>query len=195
MSTNVTKDPIDASAFTVSAIEGQEEKLGESERYKKRERKVEETNEKLKAKMMAEMAKPPPVAVIKENLKQQEKAKQEMEDVEKSKLYPKIKLYFERFPFLMEKLPKLNGRASLSEVKEYLKMIYDCLDSVGSVRNIVGYIDMGFSKLETYMSDPHNIAGLPSFLQLDLKGMTNLFRQGKFPELDPIIVQMDISRG
>jgi len=187
--------PTDASLFTVAAMEEMEKAQKEAP-SKKREKKAPEEpkdpNEKMRQKMMAQMLKPPPVSIVKENIRQQEKSKLESEEAEKASLVNKINLYYERFPLLMGKLPKLSPRASLSETQQFLKMVYDVIDSVGSVHTIYGYVDTGLAKLESFMSDPHNVAKLPNCLQLNLKGMVSLFRQGKFPELDPIIAQLDI---
>ena len=182
----------DASNFTVSSIEGAREMENEAQETKKRERKKEESSEKIREKMVSQMMKPPPVAVIKENMRQQEKIKQENEEVEKAKIFTKIRLYYERFPLLIDKLPKISPRASLAEVKVYLKMIYDTLDSVGSVKNLYSYVDLGMAKLEEFMTNPHNLKKIPTTFQLDLRGLSTLFRQGKFPEVEPIIAQLDI---
>ena len=59
------------------------------------------------------------------------------------------------------------------------------------MRNIFNYVDTGFYSLEQFMNDPNSKARLPSFFQLDLRGLSQLFREGKFPELDHIISQLD----
>jgi len=176
----------------VSAIDGAELKEGEKIRQKKKEEMMEETRDRTKAQMIANMAKPPPATLIKEHIRQQERAKQEAEDSEKRKILTKIQLYYERFPLLAAKIGRLPQRISLPEAQEVLTQIHSTLDSVGSVQNIYGYVDLGFMKLEQFMGDDTSRAKLPSYLQLNLKGLSTLFRQGKFPELEPIIAQLDI---
>ena len=184
--------PHDASSFTVAEMERSLEM--EPDQPPKKEKKVREppNPDKSREKVLAQMLKPPPVSILKENIRQQEKIKQEQEEKDKQVYLAKIRLYLERFPILTTRLPRLPQRASLAEIIEYSKLICDTLDQIGSVRNIVGYIDLGMAKLEEFMSYPTNMAKLPAPLQFNLKGMTTLFRQGKFPELDPIIAQLDI---
>ena len=42
------------------------------------------------------------------------------------------------------------------------------------------------------MSRKENVARLPEPLQVNLTGLSSLFRTGKFPELDPLIAEFDI---
>ena len=42
------------------------------------------------------------------------------------------------------------------------------------------------------MSRKENVAQLPELFQVNLAGLSTLFRTGKFPELDPLIAEVDI---
>ena len=156
--------PIDASAFTVSSIDDQEKK----EERQAEEKKKEETVSKSREKAMASLLKPPPPAIIREQIKQNEKARQESEDVEKRKLFLKIQLYFERFPGLMGKIPKISAKTSLAEAQEILNQIHHTMDSMGSCRAIIGYIDTGFTIIEGFYNDKEKVAQLPKPLKLNL---------------------------
>jgi len=93
---------------------------------------------------------------------------------------------------LMNKIPKITQKTSLAEAQEILLQIRETMDSVNSVRTIVSYIDMGFFMAEGFMSDPKFVTRLPPPLQCNLSGLTQLFREGHFPELDPLIAEIDI---
>ena len=190
--TNITTipsiPPFDASEFTVAAIDEKEKREEEFVEEKKKE----ESSAKIRDKIFNNIMKPPPPAVIKEQIRQKEKMIHEAEEVEKRKIFAKIQLYFERFPGLMSKIPKISGRTSLPEAQEILNQIHHTMDSIGSCRAIVNYIDTGFTVLEGFMSDKDKVAHLPKPLQLNLTGISDLFRQGKFPELDPLIAEVDI---
>ena len=141
---------------------------------------------------MSQMLKPPPPALIREQIKQNEKARHDAEEVEKRKLFLKIQLYFERFPGLMNRIPKISARTSLAEAEEILNQIRHTMNSMGSCRNIIKYVETGFTVLEGFMSQKQNVARLPHYLQFNLTGLSTLFRNGKFPELDPLIAEIDI---
>ena len=192
MSSNIPPPPpppIDAKAFTVSAIDATEMKEYEAEM----DRVKSETSAKSRDKIMAQMMKPPPPAVIRDQIKQKEKIIHDAEEVEKRKILGKVQLYVERFPMLLNKIPKINlSKLSLPEAQEILIQIREIMDSVNSVRTIVGYLDMGFAFTEGVMSDPKFVSYVPQPLRCNLTGLSKLFREGNFPELDPIIAELDI---
>ena len=153
---------IEAEAFTVSSIDAQEKKEEESLASQIEEKKREEASSKSREKMMAQMLKPPPPAIIREQIKQNDKARHDAEEVEKRKLFLKIQLYFERFPGLMTKIPKISARSSLVEAEEILNQIRHTMNSMGSCRNIIKYVEIGFTVLERFMSQKQNVARFPN---------------------------------
>ena len=90
--------PHDASSFTVAEMERSLEM--EPEEPPKKEKKAREPpkEDKSRDKILAQMLKPPPVSILKENIRQQEKIKQEQEEKDKQVYLAKIRLYLERFP-------------------------------------------------------------------------------------------------
>ena len=126
---------IQASAFTVSAIEAAEEKKASDTSPSSQESNIASSSQ-VKEKIFSQMLKPPPSAVISDQIKKNEKARHEFEEVEKRKIFLKIQLYFERFPGLMTKIPKNSARTSLAEAEEILNQIHHTMDSMGRVNSI-----------------------------------------------------------
>ena len=67
------------------------------------------------------------------------------------------------------------------------------MDSQRSYYQLHKYVDMGLSSLENVWGDGKEMTMVPENLRLNLKGMTTLFRQGKFEDqIEPLLMEIDI---
>ena len=197
---SVTEPLVDASAFTVGAMEAQEKREQQAaiqefeQRKKEKEKDKEET--RTKRKVMDKVVKGPPASVVKEQMKQQERKEERMryetEEAEKRDIMKKIGQYVEKFPGLMSKLPRITGRISLAEAQAILTQIYEILSTVDSYKNLKMEIGFGIGLVEKFFSNKERVSYLPEPMRYDLKGITQLFMEGVFDDLDPIIVELDI---
>lgn len=122
-----------------------------------------------------------------DRLKQKEKVEVEMEAGLARINLLKIKRYFEAFPELASKIPKLSSKPSLQETNEIVAMIRDTLNCQNSLLAIFGYCDFAFQMLENV-----DKSRFPKPLRLDLHGLTEKFRSGAFPELRPLFQEINI---
>jgi hypothetical protein len=147
---------------------------------------------KAKAQKMAKMMKGPSDRVMTTALKAQEKMEKERDAALVKSLIWKITLYKERFPGLEARLPKLGAKPSVVECEEVLNIIREIMMTRGSIASIAQYVNSGFTLLETFWGDGSKLTSVPEPLRFNVNGISNLFRTGKFPELDPILMEIDI---
>jgi urease gamma subunit len=145
-----------------------------------------------KAMEMPPEMKPPTEKFVMSQMKMKEKAIKEFEEVEKKRVFQKINLYCERFPGIGERIPKLRSTCSLAEAEEVLQMARDVLASQNSVKAVKDYFTLGIQVIEAYWGDGSKMAKIHPALGWNLNGMSKLFGDHKFPEFDPLMVEMDI---
>jgi hypothetical protein len=116
----------------------------------------------------------------------------DLEDARKKDVMYKINLYCERFPSVSARLPKMKPTASLQECEEVLCIAREIVSSQNSVNNVIQTFNMGMTIFEAYWGDGSKMAKIHPMLGMNLTGMSKLFREGKFPELDPLICEIDI---
>lgn len=184
--------PIDASMFTAAKMDAAASDEAAAVQQMSEEKDKTQRQTAFKQKAMAQMLKPPPAAVIREKIKQQEKAQHDAEEVEKRKIFGMICQYFDRFPQLLQKIPKIGARTSLAEAQEILNQIREAMSSAASLSQIYGMVDFGFKFLEGTMADEKFASRLPERCRWNLKGLSELFENGKFPDLMPLIMEIDI---
>lgn len=191
-----TEPSLDAASFTASAIEEQTVKDVEAKVAKKAAEKAVVEKSKIEARQAAkfreQIMKPPPAKVQVERMKQEERRTKEEEEIAKKGVFTTINAYFQRFPGLQTKVPGLTPRTSLAEAEEILALIREAMNSAGSIRTLAEYVNTGFTVIETTFAKESFKSRLPEQLQWDLHGLAQFFREGKFPELDPIIMEIDI---
>lgn len=125
--------------------------------------------------------------VTTEKLKAKEKAEAELEAGLTKINVLKIKRYYEAFPWLDQKIPRMSAKPTLPESAEVLGMIRETLNTQNSLASIFGYCDFGFQMLENM-----DKSMLPRPCQLDLTGLTSRFREGEFKDLGPLIQEINI---
>jgi hypothetical protein len=194
------KKSLDASEFTVSAIEAETGKDTDSRLQKKAAEKAatkaaadkSKIDAKMAAKYREQVMKPPPAKVQVERMKQEMQKTREEEEVEKKSVFTTINAYYQRFPGLREKFPELTPKTSLAEADEILALIRETMNSAGSIRTLAEYVNTGFTMIEKTFANESFKSKLPDSIKWDLTGLSQFFREGKFPELDPIIMEIDI---
>ncbi len=197
-------EAFDAANFTTDALElvdeiegGKEQLNAEINKKLKRQADIEEMDRikalsKAKARAAAEKFKAPTQKMMSTMMKAQEKAQKEAEAGEIKAILWKINLYCERFPGVASRIPKLGPKPSIGECQEVLAIIKDIMMTQGSMSSIATYFNSGFTILETLWGDGTKMTSVPPPLRFNLAGISQLFRQGKFPELEPLIAEMDI---
>ena len=139
---------------------------------------------------------PPPRATLPRQSQKlvQEKLKmeKESEEIQKKRLISTINLYMDRFPMLASKVPRLTQKTSLREAEEILDIIRETMNTANSCHILAEYLNTGFTVLEGVWGDGSKMTRLPEPLRFNVKGISELFREGKFPELNPLIMEIDI---
>jgi len=184
--------PVDATLFTASQMDAAQQHEVKSIQQMSEEKDKGKRQKKMTEKVMAQMLKPPPVSLVRDKIKREEKAQHEAEEVEKRKIMGKIIKYTERFPELLAKIPRISARTSLAEAMEILSQIHEAMNSAASMRNIFGMMSTGFSVLEHSMSDKKFVEKLPEKCRYDLRGLTKSFCSGQFPDLAQLIAELDV---
>lgn len=188
MESRPAKEDIDISAFTADAVLG---RVADAEKKSEAPKKnpvldkqiVEAT--KVDAKLSLERQK--------QKLKEEEKHAQDVEEAAKKEPLKKIQRYFDRFPELLERVPKLSKNPGLVEINETLRVIRDEMDCARSLQRLNQYVDYGFMTLENFWGDGSTMTALPERARLNLNNLTALYRGGKFQEdLEPILQELDI---
>jgi hypothetical protein len=174
----------DAENFTVKALREQAKKEAESMPAKEKSSAADRKYAASREKAMAEAAKV--------SAKAREKTEKDQSEVRRKENFNKINKYLERFPFLRSKFPPLNPRASETESAEMLRLIRETMDSSRSVPSLIGWFNTGFSILENAWGDGKSMTMVPEPLRLNLTGLSQLFREGKFTQLDPLILEIDV---
>lgn len=172
---------LDVSEFTVDKVMEQTKNEGRERDKEKREAEILKKIEKEKE------------AVRKEQASERKKVVEDNEAVIKKELQFKINMYFDRFPFLSEKIPKLSARFTISEAEEILFLIRREMDSQNSLRNIQNYVNYGAMTLEAFWGDGSRMTFLPQESRLNLKGISSLVQGGTFrDEILPLLMEIDI---
>jgi hypothetical protein len=184
-------DPDMTTKFTVSAIKAAEKATFEGIEKKKTEERDAKEGKKKDGRNHKDMERFQKMVTKKaeEQAKIQQRLMKEEEEIEKKDVFHKINIYLERFPDLVNKIPKLSPRMSLGEAQEILELIRESRNSSGSMRSLVTYCNFGFATLENFVGDGSR---MPPLLQYNVKGIAAKFRQGAFPELEPIMAEIDI---
>ena len=174
----------DADDFTVTAID----ERAMSEAMKAEEQMYQEALTKPnKASVTARVT-----AKAKAEIKAQEKAMKDADALYIAQSRTTITRYLECFPSLASRVPKLSAKPTVGEVDGVLEAIRETRMSENSMSHMAQMIGMGFGLLESLSSNPVVRARLPPALQLDLTGLSDLYMSRKLPELDPIIMELDI---
>lgn len=124
--------------------------------------------------------------------KRQEQAIKQIEAIETRKIMNKIALYMARFPWLAEVVPKMRANPSLEEARETLIAIREAMMSQGSVNSLAQMLNHAFTMVEIWWGDGQKYPSVPPQFRLNLTGISKLFRENKFPELDPLLMEIDI---
>jgi hypothetical protein len=183
---NFTRDKIEEMAKKENIVlkEAKSKEVAEqSQRVKKAKEALDETSCQSKASFARR---------AEEQRKRAEQVEHDMEEVEKRRLIHKIKMYIHHFPGCVERISLPGPKSSLAEVYECYSQIKEERNASSSVQNIANYFGYGFTALETIVGDGNRLTSLPPGLRPNLKGIGTLFRTGKFPELNDIMLELDI---
>ena len=130
---------------------------------------------------------------VKETKKIIEKDQKENEDKLKKDMLYKIKVYFERFPFLSDRIQKPRVNASIGELEEIIYLIRHEMDAKNSLANLTNYVLYGVMTLESVWGDGTQMTMVPEQYRINLKGMSRLFNAGVFAsDLEPLLMELDI---
>ena len=184
--------PVDASLFTSAMMDEAQSNEVQNLQKMTEEKDKGKREIRMREKAMAQMLKPPPPAVIKERIRQEEKFQREAEEVEKRKIMGKICKYVDRFPDVLDKIPKINGRLSLAESREILAQVHEAMNTAAGIVNVHGMFTTGLTVIERVMADKKFSEKLPERFRLNLKGLGNLCSAGRFPELVNLAAELDI---
>lgn len=183
----MSKEELDLSNFTVDA----QKKLDEADFAT-----IDQENERIKSKTHQTILKK--IEKERDEFEKnrasfQKKNSAETEEKVRKDLLFKITQYFERFPFLLERVPKIRATASLPELAETINLIKYEMNSQNSLQNIQNYITYGFMALESVWGDGSQMTMLPQEARLNLKGLSKYLQTGIFNEdLVPLIMEIDI---
>lgn len=179
-------DPSSIQGLTVHDIQATEAKELEKEKDKKSDSKT--AFSRVSAHMMKMEAERQKVM-----LKEGTKLGQELEEAKKKRLLVTINRYQESFPFLKDKIPKLQAKISLPECEEIIKLIREEMNAQRSLVQLRKYCDFGFMGIENFWGDGAKITFLPPQFRLNLQNLGQYHKRGLFREaLEPILMEIDI---
>lgn len=124
--------------------------------------------------------------------KRQEQMMKQVEAAEIRQVVRKVNSYMAKFVWLQSVVPKLKANPSLEEAHDALNAIHDAMMSQGSVKSIAQMLNHVFTMVEIWWGDGQMYPSVPPQLRFNLKGISQLFRENKFPELDPLLMEIDI---
>jgi len=177
-------DPIPIEQMTATAIiqEAADASAKETET-----RSAAETTAKAGKSIASEVA-----AAHKKIEKKQEQAEKLAEAAETRKVVMKVNSYLAKFDWLRDVVPKLRANPSLDEARDVLNAIHDAMMSQGSVKSLAQMLNHAFTMVEIWWGDGQLYPAVPPPLRFNLTGVSQLFRENKFPELDPLLMEIDI---
>lgn len=198
------EEQVSAENFTVDAIETQDDieagqKRLNDEINKKLKRQAEHEEKELeravtkaKVKKATSHMGGPSKTDISAMRKHQEKAEKDREASAIKGLEWKIGQYIRHFPGIASRLPKLSPKPTEAECLRMVDIIKEILSTQGSMATIAGYFYQGFTMTELFWGDGKDMTAVPPKLRLNLSNISVLFRDGKFPQLDPLIAELDV---
>ena len=192
-------EPAPISAMTATAISqrlrqeqlDQERVVLEQKRAAEEEKsaqKLAQMQQRMQAKQQEKVA-----AVVSKDIskKEEERKKLEMKRRIDAKIR-KLKLYKERFPQIAHLIPALRKTATEEEVDELLEIVHEEMMSQGSVKSVANMVNGFFRAVEVFWGDGSHYKAIPPQMRLNLLGVSDLFQRQKFPELDLLIMELDI---
>jgi hypothetical protein len=186
------KKPESIAGLTVGAIHQEEAKEWKAEKDARDSEKKTRDNTKFFEKQAVHMMKMDEVKQ-KEAFKQAAKAEAENEAIYIRRLQVMIQRYFDAFPFLREKIPKLPAKTSVGEMEEIVRLIREEMDSQRSLVQLHRYADYGFYALENFWGDGSKLTFLPPPIRFNLTHINEFHRLGYFRnELDALLMEIDI---
>lgn len=183
----------DAAQFTVTAMAEQEKREKEKAQSDKdaaaraaAQFKMQQQTQAAFMRVEAEKAKA--------QMKEQAKADMADDEISKKPIMVKILRYFEAFPELAKKVPKLSAKASKAECEETLNIIRNELSCARSLFRLHHQVNYGLIALESIWGDGTKApAWVPPQMRVNLTGISKYFRDGMFrDEITPLLVELDI---
>lgn len=199
MDSGEISEPAPISAMTATAISqrmrqeqlDQERAVLEKKKAADAERNAQRV-EMMQQRMQAKEQQKATAAVSKDIQKKEEEKKKLEEKRRISAKLRKLALYRDRFPNIAHLIPTLRKNATEEEVDEILELVHEEMMSQGSVKSIANMVNGFFRAVEVFWGDGTHYAIVPEHMRLNLTGVSDLFRRNKFPELDPLIMELDI---
>jgi len=177
-------EPEPIEAMTATAID---EAAAAAAAKEAEEKEREKAGANVERRVIAEVA-----AMNKKIEKQHEQAIKQAEAAETRQIVRKVNTYLARFDWLRDCVPRLRANPSLEEARDALNAIHDAMMSQGSVKSLAQMLNHFFTMIEIWWGDGQMYPSVPPQLRFNLKGVSQLFREGKFPELDPLLMEIDI---
>jgi hypothetical protein len=160
------KDP-DISSFTVSSIAKEGEKMAKDSAKSAEAQKRQPITSKLKDKIVDN--------AMKEEFERKRREEQEYEERALIRIMHNIKAYVERFPWLMDVVPKLPTRPTFAQATEILKLIEERLDAHGSQERVAAWIGYGLMGIEQMWKTLGDKKWLPEQLRFNVDGMSKTY--------------------
>ncbi|MFA5657079.1 MAG: hypothetical protein WCQ69_08955 [Bacteroidales bacterium] len=124
--------------------------------------------------------------------KRHEQLVKQAEAAETRAIMRKIAAYMSRFPWLAEVVPRMRASPSLDEARDMLETIREAMMSQGSVNSIAQLLNHAFTMAEIWWGNGQRFPAVPPPLRFDITGISKLFRENKFPELTPLLMEIDV---
>jgi hypothetical protein len=189
-------DPANFTAGKMAAVEAEKERKEAEENAGMKEEAKKERREERASRLIERTNQAFVKVAVKdamEKRKEEAKVAQDIEDARKKDLLYKINLYLTRFPFLSEKIPKVNARSSMPELVVTLGLIREEMNSQRSLYQVQSYAGYGFLMVDQLWGDGKKMTFVPEPLRLNLSGIYSIYRSGALSEdILPLLMEIDI---